>query len=728
MKGTSQTDCRSGQLIEVLQQFWGYDSFLPLQQEAMHCVLQGHDSIVVLPTGGGKSLCFQAPALCREGLALVVSPLISLMKDQVDALRSCGVPAAYVNSSLTFAERRDVAADVRSGTVRLLYIAPERLMAERTLAFLDTLDLSLVAIDEAHCISAWGHDFRPEYRALKVLRERFPQVAIHAYTATATPRVRNDIGEQLQLRDASMLVGSFDRPNLIYRVQWRNNGLRQIQEVLDRHEGESGIVYCITRKDVEATTAALVEAGYRAVPYHAGMDDQSRRRNQDAFMDERAETVVATVAFGMGIDKPNVRYVVHAGMPKSLENYQQESGRAGRDGLEAECCLFFSGQDFHTWKRITEDSEPSARAAGLATLSDMWDFCNSVVCRHRSLVEHFGQQLDAASCKACDVCLGDLDLVDDPLTVGQKILSCVVRLGQQYGGDYTAKVLSGSNDAQIVQRGHDQLSTWGILGDESKRAIRDWIEQLVGQHYLAKVGEYNVVQVTDDGRRLLRGESTPRLLRPVKRTREKRRAAPFLDSWDGVDRGLFEELRKLRYEEATARGLPPYMIFDDAAIRDMARRRPSSAAGLHLVRGVGEKKLADFGEQFLEQITAYCSERALATDLAPSNPTPAVRGAAATNVTRRAAFEAFRQGASVDEVAGRLDRSPATVVSYLEEFLQREGITDPSPWVDEETAERIRSAVADVGSERLKPIFERLEGQIDYAQIRAVVTCVQNQS
>ena len=720
-------DGRSQQLVEVLERIWGYDSFLPLQQEAMQCVMAGRDSLVVLPTGGGKSLCFQAPALCLEGLALVISPLISLMKDQVDSLRGCGVPAAFVNSTLSHGERRQAAQDLRSGVTRLLYIAPERLLVDKTLAFLETLDLSLIAIDEAHCISAWGHDFRPEYRALQVLRERFPQVAIHTYTATATPQVRQDIANQLRLRDPAVLVGSFDRPNLIYKVQWRNNTLTQIRDVLQRHAGESGVVYCITRKEVEATCSALVDAGHRAVPYHAGMDDMARRRSQDAFMEERAETVVATVAFGMGIDKSNVRYVIHAGMPKSLENYQQESGRAGRDGLEAECCLFFSGQDFHTWKRIIEDSEQAAREGALSSLAAMWDFCNGVVCRHSSLVEHFGQDLGRESCGACDVCLGELNLVDDPLTVGQKILSCVVRLRQQFGGDYTAKVLSGSNEVNIVQRGHHELSTWGILDQESKRTIRDWIEQLVGQGFLAKVGEYNLLQITDAGRQVLRGESVPRLLRPVDR-KGRSRAAPFVDSWEGVDRGLFEQLCQLRYGEATARGCPPYLVFDDAALRDMARRRPSNLASLHQVRGVGEKKLADFGTMFVESIVDYCQQHQLETDL---GPTPSANVAPNQSEVRRAkaeAFEFFEQGRSIADVAQRLDRATSTVEDYLAEYLHTAGVTDPSSWVDVATAERVRTAAHRVGMERLKPIFEDLGGEIDYSSIKIVVACEQNRS
>lgn len=593
----------SDQLLEKLTSFWGYDSFRPLQLEAMECVMSGRDSVVVLPTGGGKSLCFQIPALCLPGTAVVVSPLISLMKDQVDALSACGIPAAFLNSSLTSAERRMVISEVSRGKTRLLYVAPERLMNEGTLEFLRSIDVSLFAIDEAHCISAWGHDFRPEYRALSMLKELFPEVGVHAYTATASEDVRDDIVRELSLSSAVQIVGPFDRPNLIYKVQRRQQRLEQILSVLKRYPDQSGIIYCISRADVDSTCAALVGKGYRALPYHAGLTDEQRRSNQEAFIADQTDVIVATVAFGMGIDKPDVRFVIHAGMPKSLENYQQESGRAGRDGLEAECCLFYSGQDFNIWKNIIDDSEASAQEGALRSLSGMYQFCTGVVCRHQAIVEYFGQTWQKEACDACDVCLGELETIDDPIVVGQKILSCVVRLQQRFGGDYTAMVLNGSNDKRILQFGHDQLSTWGLLADENKRTVRDWIEQLVSQQYLKKVGEYNVLQVTNLGWQLLRGEETPRLLKP--RSNVKKAAAKRKDSWDDVDRGLFEHLRQVRRQIATEKGVPAYIIFNDAALRDMARLRPTNLEEFAAVKGVGEKKLNDLGQFFCDTISVY---------------------------------------------------------------------------------------------------------------------------
>jgi ATP-dependent DNA helicase RecQ len=730
---STMTDQKDGLLVETLRKYWGFDSFLPLQAEAMECVLSGRDSVVVLPTGGGKSLCFQAPAMCMDGLAVVVSPLISLMKDQVDSLRTCGVPAAFANSTLSAQERRQVADDVRSGRLRLLYLAPERLLTEGTIDFLKgNAHVSLVAIDEAHCISSWGHDFRPEYRGLRVLKDVFPNVGIHAYTATASDKVRQDIAEQLGLADPEILVGSFDRPNLVYKVQRRANRLSQIREVMDRHAGESGIIYCISRKDVDETAAALSGLGYRVLPYHAGMSDNDRRHNQEAFIEEKVDTIVATVAFGMGIDKSNVRYVIHAGMPKSLENYQQESGRAGRDGLEAECCLFYAGNDFSIWKSMVDESEPAARDGALTSLSAMSNFCTSVTCRHQAIVGHFGQQLERVPCGACDVCLGQLDLVDDPLVVGQKILSCVLRLQQRFGGDYTAKVLSGSQEQRIMQQRHNELSTWGLLADENLRNIRDWIEQLVSQNFLEKVGEYNILQVTPDGRRLLKGELTPRLLQPAKSAKDaKTLTASDVDSWEGVDRGLFDVLRKLRHEKALVKEVPADIVFGDAPLRDMARRRPSTLDGFRQVKGVGEKKMTDYGQEFVESIVAYCREHEVSMDVQPAvvpDSASAPRPKSAPGVNAITAFPLFREGLSVQEVAQKLGRALSTTYGYLMFYIDEHKITDPTPWVDAATVERITQAIDQVGVERLKPIFDALEGTVPYEQIRIVVGCLKNRA
>ncbi len=596
----------------ALARYWGYEDFLPLQKQAIESVMQGRDSIVVLPTGGGKSLCFQAPAVLFPGLTIVVSPLIALMKDQVDALAECGIPAARIDSSLTTDERNDAWTGIRAKTLKLLYVAPERLVSDSFLALMQQTELSFIAIDEAHCVSMWGHDFRPEYRQLGVLKDRFPKVPVAAYTATATAKVRADIGQQLHLNRPETIVGSFDRPNLVYRVHARTDRIRQTCEVLDRHKGESGIIYCIRRKDVEGLCAELNARGYKTAPYHAGMSAEGRKANQDAFITDKIDTIVATIAFGMGIDKPNVRYVVHTGMPKTLEHYQQESGRAGRDGLEAECCLFYSGGDFGVWKGLLRDMQPQAQQIAVEKLSEMYNYCTGGFCRHRTLLRYFGQDLEKADCAACDVCLGELDCMEDSLVIAQKILSCILRLGERYGGGYTALVLVGSRDQRIAENHHDALTTYGLLRDYPRHTVHDWIEQLVGQGCACKSGEYNVLTVTDRGRCVLKGLEKPRLLRPAQRpTRQTRVAA---DSWKGVDRGLFEALRRLRAGIAAEKRVPAYIVFGDKTLRDLARKRPSTAEGFLQVHGVGETKRQQYGRTVLAAIRDYCTENGIEMD------------------------------------------------------------------------------------------------------------------
>jgi len=737
---------RGAQVVEelrgILRKYWGYDDFRPLQAEAMRSVVEGRDSVVVLPTGGGKSLCFQAPALHMPGLAVVVSPLISLMKDQVDALADCGVPAACVNSTLSPIERRQVAEDVRSGRLKLLYLSPERLMTERTLEFLKASKLSFFAIDEAHCISDWGHDFRPEYRMLRALKEQFPGVAVHAYTATATETVRHDIARELQLQNPNVLVGSFDRPNLTYRVQRRTDINKQIREVIDRHPDESGVIYCIRRADVEATADMLRKAGLKALPYHAGMDDAKRQKNQDAFINDRAKIIVATVAFGMGIDKSDVRYVIHAAAPKSLEAYQQESGRAGRDGLEAECCLFWSPADFLAWRRLQSDLPPKAYEIAMEVLGGIEKFCTGVTCRHQAILNYFGQGMEETNCNACDVCLSELDLVDNPLVISQKILSCVIRLNQNFGGDYTAMVLAGSRDARILENGHDKLTTYGLLQHEGKKSARDWIEQLVGQGYLEKTGEYSLLQVTQSGRAVLRGEETPRLLKPVEGgssgSKSKRESKVSKASWEGVDKGLFEALKVLRREKAEEKGLPPFIIFSDATLRNLARFRPTTPDNLLNVPGIGEKKLAEYGEDFLAAIADYCREHRLLTDvgeeaastLRPRKPKFEQRerdsGQISNSAAKNKAMQLFAEGKQVEEVAEAVGRARATVGEYLVEYVENEGICDPSHWIPPTLFTRICNACVKHGMEKLKPLHQELGGVVDYDMLRVAVACIRN--
>jgi ATP-dependent DNA helicase RecQ len=604
---------------DVVARYWGYTTFRPLQREAMNAVLTGRDSLTVLSTGGGKSLCFQAPALVRPGLALVVSPLISLMKDQVDTLVANGVPAGLYNSSLGTDERAEVAAGLRHGRYRLLYVSPERLVgggADSFVALLSSCQVSFVAVDEAHCISQWGHDFRPEYRQLARLRDRLPGVSLHAYTATATARVRQDIVTQLALDDPLEFVGSFDRPNLLYRVLPRAVLKRQILDVLDRHRGEAGIIYCTSRREVDALAAWLTGLGRPALPYHAGLPDEERCRHQDAFLSERVDVMVATVAFGMGIDRSDVRFVVHAGAPQSLEHYQQESGRAGRDGLEAECVLIASTADFAKWRLMLERSgELSPATRGL--LRDMERYATGIGCRHRHLAKYFGDDDGAGrtggagTCAACDVCLDELEVVETPVVLARKILSSVARVGERFGATHVANVLCGRASEPVVARGHDKLSTFGLLPDASVAEVRGYIEQLAGLGLLQQSGdEYRVLALTTRGRALLKDATTcPGLAlarqRPPDKTAPRSRSRAEAESWQDVDRTLFERLRAVRLDVARSRGVPPYVIFHDSTLREMARLRPTSLEALLTVKGVGARKADDLGATFLAAIQGH---------------------------------------------------------------------------------------------------------------------------
>jgi ATP-dependent DNA helicase RecQ len=599
-----------------VRRVWGYDRLLPLQAEAMSAILAGRDSVVVLPTGGGKSLCYQAPAAHLKRLAIVVSPLIALMKDQVDGLREAGVPAAYLNSSQTQAERGEVFRGLAAGRYQLLYVAPERLVMDGFAERLARARPAFVAVDEAHCISQWGHDFRPEYRQLAALRARFPGLAVHAYTATATPPVRADIVAELKLVDPLLLVGSFDRPNLVYRVQPRTDRLAQVLGAIARHRDQAGIVYCIRRAEVEELTAALLRRGLKAVRYHAGLSDEERRANQDAFVNERVDLVVATVAFGMGIDRSNVRFVVHAGMPKSLEHYQQEAGRAGRDGLPAECLLLHSGADYGMWKSVLGDPPPPG---ALRKLGEMYAFCQDAACRHRSLVTYFGQPYEAAGCGACDVCLGETVQGAETTGIARKILAAVAELRGRFGGMHVADVLCGAETGRIAQLGHARLAAYGGLRGEKKAQVRAWIDQLMGQGFLSRTDdEYPTLAITASGAAVLRGEREPTpLTSAVSRVvpppavslpgPSSVGTAPVATAGADVsDAAVFEALRALRRAIAEERGVPPYLVFSDASLRDMARQRPITLDAFRGVKGVGDWKLETFGERFVAAVRQAC--------------------------------------------------------------------------------------------------------------------------
>jgi len=613
-------------ILEPLRSYWGYDALRPLQEEAIRATLEGRDSVVVLPTGGGKSLCYQIPPVLAERTDVVVSPLISLMKDQVDGLRACGYPAAAVHSGVASAGNNETLRDLQRGRYRLIFVSPERLIMPSFLTLIEQLGVQSFAVDEAHCISHWGHDFRQVYRQLALLKQRFPAAGVHAYTATATQRVRQDIAVQLCLRDPAMLVGTFDRPNLTYRVVPRLDIHDQVIDVVRRHHREGVIVYCLSRNDTEAMAAKLAHAGIKARAYHAGLDADERHRTQDAFASESLDVVAATVAFGMGIDRSNVRCVVHATMPKSVEHYQQETGRAGRDGLEAECVLFYSAADVMRWQSLIarsaeEASEPERIvAAQNSLLEEMRCYCTVPRCRHGMLSEYFGQTYARPNCGACDVCLEETQGTVDATETAQKILSGVARVermsGYGFGVGHIVDVLLGADTDAIRRRGHDQVTTYGVLRGIPKKTVMNWVYQLIDQGLLGRTsGEKPVLQLNDASWEVMRGTRTVHLIRatakPVKTTRSE------TVSWEGVDRELFEHLRSVRRDIANENGVPAFVVLGDRALRELCRRRPTSVASLRHVRGFGDAKIARFGARFVEQIIAYCRDHGVTTDLHP---------------------------------------------------------------------------------------------------------------
>jgi ATP-dependent DNA helicase RecQ len=604
-------------LQATIAQYWGYGKLRPMQEAAMRASLEGRDSLVVLPTGGGKSLCFQAPAVYRGSTTVVVSPLIALMKDQVDNLRNLGVPAVYFDHTMSIDERSESFRALRRGQVRLAFVSPERLALSGFQEFLQSLGVDTFAIDEAHCISHWGHEFRPQYRQLRLLRELFPDASFHAYTATATERVRRDIIEQLGLHNPQVLVGDFDRPNLTYRVVRREKQfLPQVLDVLSRHEGEAGIIYCLSRKDVDDLTSELKKHGHRVQAYHAGMDASARRAAQDAFAAEECDIVVATVAFGMGIDRSNIRFVLHAKMPPSIEHYQQEAGRAGRDGLGAECVLLYTTGDFMTRKSMIEKTaaengaEPAFIRESLKHLDDIHMYCRSTACRHKALVEYFGQKFASPSCGACDLCLDETKLDPDALVFAQKILSCVARVKEGFGAGHIVSVLRGETTDKITKYEHHQLSTFNLLADQPANQIRDWIHQLIEQSALSTEGtEYPILKLTPVGREIMRGVRPVRLLRSNKPTAKRRSVAETTD-WDGVDRALFDVLRNLRRKLASEKQIPTYLVFGDEVLRDLARKKPTTLEAFATLRGVGATKLRELGPAFVASISAHVQGQA----------------------------------------------------------------------------------------------------------------------
>ncbi|MCB1886321.1 MAG: DNA helicase RecQ [Rhodocyclaceae bacterium] len=587
---------------ETLQHVFGYPSFRGEQEAIVEHVLAGGDALVLMPTGGGKSLCYQIPALLRVGTAIVVSPLIALMHDQVSALREAGVAAAYLNSSLDQDEAWAIEMDLRAGALDLLYVAPERLLAGRTLSMLESLHregrIGLIAIDEAHCVAQWGHDFRPEYLQLAVLAERFPGVPRIALTATADARGREEIAERLQLTEARRFISSFDRPNIRYRIADKDNPRKQLLSFIrDEHRGEAGIVYCLSRRKVDETAAFLVEQGIPALPYHAGMGAEARAANQLHFLREEATVMVATIAFGMGIDKPDVRFVAHLDLPRSLEGYYQETGRAGRDGLPAEVMMLWGAGDVVQQRRMIDMSEGSEefKRQARGRLDALVALAETTGCRRQMLLAHFGEASEP--CGNCDTCLQPPSTWD-ATDAARKALSCVYRTGQRYGAAYLIDVLRGEPTEKVSERGHEGVSTFGIGAELDEKSWKSVFRQLVARGLLAVDHDrFNALLLTEASRPLLKGEAEFRMREPTRRKRVRKE--PRFVGRDARDDALFEALRQWRSEMARERNVPAYVIFNDATLTDIAHARPESLDALSSISGVGDRKLEAYGEQIL---------------------------------------------------------------------------------------------------------------------------------
>ena len=707
-------------LLATLKQYFGFDSFRPLQEQIIGDALAGRDTFALLPTGGGKSLCFQLPALVRPGLTVVVSPLIALMKDQVDAMQASGVAATFLNSSLAPGESRERLRGLHTHQFRLLYVAPERLMLPGFLGDLQKWNVSLIAVDEAHCISEWGHDFRPEYRQIAQLRGLFPNVPFMALTATATDRVRADIIKHLQLREAGCYVASFNRPNLTYRVIPKSGPYEQTLEFIKARPRESGIVYCQSRKSAESVAANLNEDGVKARPYHAGLESKERATNQELFLRDEVRVICATIAFGMGINKPNVRFVIHYDLPKNVEGYYQETGRAGRDGLPGECLLLFSAGDVVKQQQFLDEKPEPEKTIAREQLQQMVHYAESAACRRASLLAYFSEDFTESNCGGCDNCLSPRETFDGTIPA-QKFLSCIYRIRERssfgVGLNHVVEVLTGADTEKVRKFNHQELSTYGIGKDLGRAEWGAIGRELIRLGYARQDAQrFNVLELTAEGRAVLTQRKPVQLTTPMKVPEKQAHAVGEI----ACDEPLFERLRVLRKRLADERSVPSYIVFSDVALRQMARVYPSSNAEFARISGVGQRKLDEFGKVFLAEIAAHLgtNARQMFADnsfaAAPSAVPPRVR----LNDTTRETLKRFRSGQSVDEIAQHRGFVSGTIYGHLAQAVESGEVIDLNLLLDPAEQETIRATFAQFGFGNLVGTTEALGGKFDMGLLR----------
>jgi ATP-dependent DNA helicase RecQ len=712
------------QAKEVLKHQFGFDSFRMNQEAVISAVLAKRDTVVLMPTGGGKSLCYQIPALLMDGLTVVISPLIALMKDQVDGLRANGVEASFLNSTQTPAEQIKVFEKVRSGGLKLLYVAPERLLqsGDQFIDFLRAVNVSLFAIDEAHCISSWGHDFRPEYLRLATLKREFPSIPVVALTATADRLVRKDIVDRLAIRDAEVFVSSFNRPNIYYGVEPKRNSYGQLLHFLEARKDHSGIIYCLSRNSVDSLASDLRDEGFSALPYHAGLDKQTRDRNQTSFLNDETKIIVATIAFGMGIDKSNVRFVVHMDLPKNIESYYQETGRAGRDGLESEALLFYSWADVNKLKGFVEvEGNSSQSAIMLKKLDMMAKFGDLKSCRRKFLLQYFSEEFPEG-CGNCDNCTKEVERFDGTV-IAQKALSAVYRTGQRFGLGYLVDFLRGSQ-SQSIRDEHRNLKTYGVGADVPKHAWFEHFKDLIAQGYLAQTeGTYPVIVLTEKSRGVLSGETEVQLRKVA--VRDEKKPKLVADASLPYVRELFDELRHVRAVFAKTENVPPYVVFSDATLVEMATYLPQMDREMRKISGVGDLKMDKYGAVFLRCIKEYCLKNQLVSrmDLKSGRRErkPRTKRDSSGLDTYRISLDLFRDGRSIAEIAEERGLQVSTVEGHLARFVSS-GEVQLHELVPLEKVETIRSAVlkfSDGGA--LSPIKEFLGEDYTYGEIRAVI-------